>query len=31
MNWRCKPLVSLAVIVSLIGVTTDRSGLHVRS
>jgi hypothetical protein len=31
MNWRGKPLVSLAVIVSLIGATTSRNGLHVRS
>jgi len=31
MNWRGKPLVSLAVIVSLIGATTSRKGLHVRS
>jgi hypothetical protein len=31
MNWRGKPLVSLAVIVSLIGATTSQSGLRVRS
>lgn len=31
MNWRGKPLVSLAVIVSLIGATTSRTGLRVRS
>ena len=31
MNWRGKPLVSLAAIVSLIGSTTSRTGLHVRS
>ena len=31
MNWRGKPLVSLATIVSLIGPTTTRSGLRVRS
>lgn len=31
MNWRGKPLVSLAVIVSLIGATTSRKGLRVRS
>jgi len=31
MNWRGKPLVSLAVIVSLIGATTTRSGLRVHS
>jgi transposase len=31
MNWRGKPLVSLAAIVSLIGATTSRSGLRVRS
>lgn len=31
MNWRGKPLVSLAVIVSLIGATTSRSGLRVRT
>ncbi len=31
MNWRGKPLVSLAVIVSLIGATTSTSGLRVRS
>ena len=31
MNWRGKPLVSLAAIVSLIGATTSRKGLHVRS
>ena len=31
MNWRGKPLVSLAVIVSLIGATTSRSGLRVRA
>lgn len=31
MNWRGTPLVSLATIVSLIGSTRSRSGLHVRS
>lgn len=31
MNWRGKPLVSLALIVSLIGATTSRTGLRVRS
>jgi hypothetical protein len=31
MNWRAKPLVSLAVIVSLIGSTTTAAGLRVRS
>jgi hypothetical protein len=31
MNWRGKPLESLATIVSLIGATTTRSGLRVRS
>ncbi len=31
MNWRGKPLVSLAVIVSLIGATTTTAGLRVRS
>jgi hypothetical protein len=31
MNWRGKPLVSLAAIVSLIGATRSRSGLRVRS
>ena len=31
MNWRGKPLVSLAVIVSLIGATTTTTGLRVRS
>ena len=31
MNWRGIPLVSLAAIVSLIGSTQSRSGLHVRS
>ena len=31
MNWRGKPLVSLAVIVSLIGATTSTSGLRVRT
>jgi transposase len=31
MNWRGKPLVSLAAIVSLIGATTTRRGLRVRS
>ena len=31
MNWRAKPLVSLAVIVSLIGSTTTEAGLRVRS
>ncbi|MCH7666600.1 MAG: ISAzo13 family transposase [Acidobacteria bacterium] len=31
MNWRGKPLVSLATIVSLIGSTTTKTGLRVRS
>lgn len=31
MNWRGKPLVSLAVIVSLIGATTSERGLRVRT
>jgi len=31
MNWRGKPLVSLAAIVSLIGATTTAAGLRVRS
>jgi hypothetical protein len=31
MNWRGRPLVSLATIVSLIGTTTTQSGLRVRS
>lgn len=31
MNWRAKPLVSLATIVSLIASTTTDAGLHVRS
>ena len=31
MNWRGKPLASLAAIVSLIASTTTRSGLRVRS
>ncbi len=31
MNWRGKPLVSLATIVSLIGGTTTEAGLRVRS
>ena len=31
MNWRGKPLVSLAAIVSLIGATTTQGGLRVRS
>ena len=31
MNWRAKPLVSLAAIVSLIGATTTQGGLRVRS
>jgi len=31
MNWRGKPLTSLAVIVSLIGSTTTAAGLRVRS
>lgn len=31
MNWRGKPLTSLAVIVSLIGSTTTKAGLRVRS
>jgi len=31
MNWRGKPLASLAVIVSLIGSTKTESGLRVRS
>lgn len=30
MNWRGKPLVSLAAIVSLIGSTTTSSGLRIR-
>ncbi|MGI0070945.1 MAG: ISAzo13-like element transposase-related protein, partial [Thermoplasmata archaeon] len=30
MNWRGKPLVSLAVIVSLIASTTSTTGLRVR-
>jgi len=31
MNWRGTPLVDLATVVSLIGSTTVRSGLRVRS
>jgi len=31
MNWRSKPLVSLATIVSLIGATTTNAGLRVRT
>ncbi len=31
MNWRAKPLVSLAAIVSLIGSTTTAAGLRIRS
>jgi len=31
MNWRGKPLVSLAAIVSLLGATTTSSGLRIRS
>jgi hypothetical protein len=31
MNWRGKPLVSLAAVVSLIGATTTETGLRVRS
>ena len=31
MNWRGKPLVSLATIISLIGSTTTETGLRVRS
>ena len=31
MNWRGKPLVSLAAVVNLIGATTTKSGLRVRS
>jgi len=31
MNWRGKPLVSLAVIVSLIAATTTKTGLRVRA
>jgi len=31
MNWRGKPLVDLATIVSLIGATTSTAGLRVRS
>jgi hypothetical protein len=31
MNWRGTPLVDLATIVSLIGSTPNRSGLHVRA
>ena len=31
MNWRGKPLVSLAAIVNLIGSTTTTSGLRIRS
>ena len=31
MNWRAKPLVSLAAIVSLIGSTTTTAGLRIRS
>jgi hypothetical protein len=29
-NWRCKPLLSLAVIVSLIGATPTQTGLKVK-
>jgi hypothetical protein len=31
MNWRGTPLVDLATIVSLIGSTHGRAGLHVRA
>lgn len=31
MNWRGTPLVDLATIVSLIGATRSRAGLHVRA
>ena len=31
MNWRGKPLVSLAAVVNLIAATTTSSGLRVRS
>ena len=31
MNWRGTPLVDLAPIVSLIGSTRSRAGLHVRA
>lgn len=31
MNWRGKPLTSLAAVVSLIGSTTTAQGLRVRS
>jgi hypothetical protein len=31
MNWRGTPLVDLATIVSLIGETRSRAGLHVRA
>ena len=31
MNWRGTPLVDLATIVSLIGSTHSRAGLHVRA
>ena len=31
MNWRGKPLVSLAAIVNLIGATTSQTGLRVRA
>ncbi len=31
INWRGKPLVSLAVIISMIGATTSTTGLRVRS
>ena len=31
MNWRGKPLVILATVVNLIGATTTRSGLRMRS
>ena len=31
VNWRGKPLVSLATVVNLVGATTTRNGLRVRS
>ena len=31
MNWRGRPLVSLAAVVSLIAATRSATGLHVRS
>lgn len=31
MNWRSTPLVDLAMLVSLIGSTRSRGGLHVRA